>query len=192
MLFSQGNKYDLAFDAVLQTIPQVNNESLHRFCKERFTNYGRGCLYVAYSNFHEMLHTDQHRFAWKPLSFLQTLSYQPVLDDIAKYDPEKSYILLVSCASEDGSLLFKHKIINGQTLTPIPPPQFRQQLVHLPICSKCKQPKNDLKRCSVCSSVLYCSKECQREDWKEHKKVCPQLQQQTRQQAPLQAEHSSM
>jgi hypothetical protein len=26
--------------------------------------------------------------------------------------------------------------------------------------------------CGVCQSVLYCSKVCQKKDWKEHKKIC--------------------
>lgn len=28
------------------------------------------------------------------------------------------------------------------------------------------------KRCSVCKTAMYCSQECQRGDWKAHKKVC--------------------
>ena len=28
------------------------------------------------------------------------------------------------------------------------------------------------KKCSGCEKVYYCSKECQRQDWKEHKKTC--------------------
>jgi hypothetical protein len=29
--------------------------------------------------------------------------------------------------------------------------------------------------CSACQSVMYCSKVCQKEDWKEHKKICKYL-----------------
>ena len=29
-----------------------------------------------------------------------------------------------------------------------------------------------LKQCGACQTVAYCSRECQKSDWKEHKKVC--------------------
>jgi hypothetical protein len=29
-----------------------------------------------------------------------------------------------------------------------------------------------LKTCGKCKRVAYCSKECQKEDWKDHKKNC--------------------
>ncbi|KAJ7193918.1 hypothetical protein GGX14DRAFT_405079 [Mycena pura] len=43
------------------------------------------------------------------------------------------------------------------------------------LCQQCAKPPpdgTDLKKCSQCQSVFYCSKECQREDWKCHKKAC--------------------
>ncbi|KAJ7051687.1 hypothetical protein C8F01DRAFT_1173879 [Mycena amicta] len=43
------------------------------------------------------------------------------------------------------------------------------------ICSKCRQPaitRSDLKRCGKCLRVWYCSVECQKRDWKEHKRYC--------------------
>lgn len=29
-----------------------------------------------------------------------------------------------------------------------------------------------LKHCAKCKEVIYCSQDCQRDDWKRHKKVC--------------------
>ncbi len=37
-------------------------------------------------------------------------------------------------------------------------------------CSMCA--KSCTKRCSVCKKVFYCSQECQKADWKEHKRLC--------------------
>ncbi|KAE8441276.1 hypothetical protein EG329_005542 [Mollisiaceae sp. DMI_Dod_QoI] len=43
-------------------------------------------------------------------------------------------------------------------------------------CTKCHKPQTDLpqalKRCAKCQTTLYCSRECQKNDWKVHKRVC--------------------
>jgi len=39
------------------------------------------------------------------------------------------------------------------------------------ICATCSNLSN-LKRCARCESISYCSTECQRKDWKSHKKTC--------------------
>lgn len=38
-------------------------------------------------------------------------------------------------------------------------------------CDKCKKRKIDLQRCP-CNTVKYCNRECQRDHWADHKKVC--------------------
>jgi splicing suppressor protein 51 len=42
-------------------------------------------------------------------------------------------------------------------------------------CKKCECLETDyikMKQCSRCKSALYCSRECQKADWKGHKKIC--------------------
>ncbi|KAK8018115.1 hypothetical protein PG991_007305 [Apiospora marii] len=39
-------------------------------------------------------------------------------------------------------------------------------------CNTCKKTGIDLKKCAKCQTTLYCSRDCQKDDWKAHKKVC--------------------
>ncbi|KAH6892426.1 hypothetical protein B0T10DRAFT_294595 [Thelonectria olida] len=41
-------------------------------------------------------------------------------------------------------------------------------------CTICKKPDTEvsIKRCAKCSDTPYCSRECQKKDWKAHKKIC--------------------
>jgi splicing suppressor protein 51 len=43
-------------------------------------------------------------------------------------------------------------------------------------CANCAKTKSDsginLKRCAKCQTTHYCSRECQKSDWKKHKRVC--------------------
>ena len=32
-----------------------------------------------------------------------------------------------------------------------------------------------LKNCAKCKGIMYCSRECQKQDWKHHKKDCARL-----------------
>ncbi|CAG2112524.1 unnamed protein product, partial [Medioppia subpectinata] len=40
-------------------------------------------------------------------------------------------------------------------------------------CDNCVQRSDQLKRCAKCLHMYYCSKECQKNDWKYHKNECP-------------------
>ena len=44
------------------------------------------------------------------------------------------------------------------------------------VCTKCRKPESQLptslKRCAKCHGNFYCSRECQKADWKTHKPVC--------------------
>ena len=41
-------------------------------------------------------------------------------------------------------------------------------------CANCKKAQPNLKKCGACDKVQYCSKECQRAHWNEHKSNCKQ------------------
>jgi len=42
----------------------------------------------------------------------------------------------------------------------------------LGFCFYCEKTTSNLKRCSRCHRVYYCSTECQRSDWSQHKVIC--------------------
>ncbi len=46
-------------------------------------------------------------------------------------------------------------------------------------CTTCKTTKKlaELFRCSKCQETLYCSRECQKKNWQEHKIICQELHQ---------------
>ena len=39
-------------------------------------------------------------------------------------------------------------------------------------CSNCKGREQKMMACGQCKQAFYCSKECQKKDWKQHKKSC--------------------
>jgi mitochondrial splicing suppressor protein 51 len=47
-----------------------------------------------------------------------------------------------------------------------------------PICTSCQKPQSTfpepLKRCGKCQTARYCSRDCQKSDWKTHKLTCGQ------------------
>ncbi|XP_069104720.1 uncharacterized protein [Argopecten irradians] len=44
-------------------------------------------------------------------------------------------------------------------------------------CEECEQRSSDLKRCSGCFQVVYCSRKCQKRNWKsKHRDICKEFQ----------------
>ena len=64
------------------------------------------------------------------------------------------------------------------------PPQWAPPLEE-PECTFCHSKTADLKRCLGCKKVFYCGKECQAQDWKNHKSDCQTSTQKTRNKVPL-------
>ena len=43
------------------------------------------------------------------------------------------------------------------------------------LCYCCKKSETNLRKCTKCYTAQYCGKQCQKRDWKSHKKVCDRL-----------------
>ena len=46
-----------------------------------------------------------------------------------------------------------------------------------PRCWNCTEVKEDLRLCGKCKKAAYCGSECQKKDWKVHKKLCTKAEQ---------------
>lgn len=49
---------------------------------------------------------------------------------------------------------------------------FKKQFYRLKFCAHCSERGKKFKYCSKCKICYYCSLECQKKDWKIHKKIC--------------------
>ena len=63
------------------------------------------------------------------------------------------------------------KFLSGE-LTPSCPSIISRQMDEKVCCAACKKMAENLKRCSRCRVVFYCSVECQRGHWGQHKSTC--------------------
>ncbi|KAF2496477.1 hypothetical protein BU16DRAFT_539008 [Lophium mytilinum] len=75
------------------------------------------------------------------------------------------------CAVEVGNL---DLLVTAKNLVTPQDPNWKPAIYYPepePFCPICKSSLG-LRLCTGCSSVLYCSKECQRVDWKDHKDAC--------------------
>ncbi len=73
-----------------------------------------------------------------------------------KFGDKKHHCFLLVCSKECGDDLTRtpHTTIDGLK------------------CKGCKNGFENLKKCGRCMKPMYCSKECQRKDWKIHKNKC--------------------
>ena len=88
------------------------------------------------------------------LAYAEYLKSRPVNPD---FDPSRIYELYATLPPE------MQKVIRQAD-------RARMKLFHT--CGFCKTGGREFKKCSVCKKVRYCSRECQKDDWKKHKPIC--------------------
>ena len=50
--------------------------------------------------------------------------------------------------------------------------ELEERMRHWKVCASCQIALQKMKKCSVCKDAHYCSRECQRKAWPEHKQTC--------------------
>ena len=89
------------------------------------------------------------------------------------FDVDKEIAIMITCNGQPDYLkIMPIEIVQkSKTLNNIP-----VKIVHVnfvgKVCNQCGKSDVQLKACSKCKIVKYCSKKCQCADWKEHKKTC--------------------
>lgn len=68
-----------------------------------------------------------------------------------------SYIYRTICSTECGKTFYKEN---------------RKDTNGLRICTYCKKTDLNMSKCAKCKISNYCSRECQKLDWKNHKQIC--------------------
>ena len=70
---------------------------------------------------------------------------------------------------EDNATSSKHRSWNGKDATSV---RSSHSSSSKGKCTNCGQPSDRMKKCAGCSKTRYCSRECQKHHWKQHKPHC--------------------
>ena len=148
-------EYDHVFDTVLSTFSRLNSRGFLETSKTNYDKVGRGCLYIHYGSYEEMLNSDQHRIIYVDTKTAETFNYPLVVDHIHAYDPSYTFVLLVGCDVPDKNITL-----------------FKSAEVHCvdSVCGKCGK-SGAPKRCPRCKTP-YCNQLCQKQDWPVHRLKC--------------------
>lgn len=81
----------------------------------------------------------------------------------------------VDCAGTDEEMNDLLELTNNLSIVSKEARAFKELKVEpVEFCTKCSK-IGDLKRCSRCKSVKYCSTDCQKSDWATHKAICAKI-----------------
>ncbi len=162
------------------------SESLWKFAHSRFFEEGRGLLicviqrkFLLNAKFKPSLEyitqTEAEQFRDEDVSIL-----------LMNYNPEQEFIIIVSIllettdANGNDSVLKARIMQKNENFVKLYDENDKEIRGNVNIqerhphasCAICDIVTSQLKICTRCKSVLYCSVRCQKKDWKEHKFAC--------------------
>lgn len=159
---STTNYFNHVYDSLVSKDDDYVNDIFDKY--NRFTNHSPLCLISILFNYCITAHLTMHRNHFLEKGKLEYLedysnSVKKQLDVLF----ENQLILYIES-------LFYHECKEEKVVKPLPEGQKFFNFVCVKKCSMCE--KETKTKCSRCKEKRYCSAECQRKDWKEHKKLC--------------------
>lgn len=183
---------------IMQEKFKCRSESTFSQCKSMFDIQGRGLLRLEYDNVRDLLNSARTVMHYIPLEDLFMLGNEKSRQQVMSYDPDKEFVVMMVCGVKydkkslrekdpkrfdcmscvftvprdcqhrmPKELVERHGKYNGYIN---PKGSVTPDKVYM--CTYCKKRMDKMKRCSACKVIGYCSVECQRGDWPEHKTMC--------------------
>lgn len=153
-----------------------------------YKKFERGCFLISYNNLEEAV-----KFADRVFIYIQenmTPDYEDGKKLIADYDPEEQFVVVIQIPiTKQNSVFFSFAMPkdmnsnrqenesyigqNSDIIDGSQAPSMMKEIISssydkFGACQNCGE-TNNLKRCR---SILYCSRECQKQDWTCHKEQC--------------------
>jgi hypothetical protein len=157
---------------------------IHKYCADTTAKLGKQCVVWAVK---EDFGEKQTCMRIVPIDALPDflIESMPMLrEDLRTMNPETHGCFILTLSNPlQNDMQFNRYIIYSKNICDILPsrpvkyvPTISYNKPHAPINRRCSLrdcEENKAKhRCSVCKRVRYCSRACQKKDWKTHKKVC--------------------
>ncbi|CAB9501496.1 expressed unknown protein [Seminavis robusta] len=165
--------------------------------RESFLSKGKGIFYIHYPSAEDLSNIGPGNvmpLVYLPYEEAKKIDYFAVIPLLEAYNPLFEVVVVVACvySPSRNDTIFKGQVItinsyktipeimdpNGQIvkgsceLTEETDKYVRAAMEHCNNCGKLKDEVERLQKCANCKSARYCSKECQKTDWKRHKKRC--------------------
>lgn len=125
----------------------------------------KGVIMVKYNTLKEL--DGYHLLTTKcvPFSQLSKPSKEDVSEYVEKYDIENEFVAYIVLECPKSSFV---EIIQKDSQSSKVVQEYMKSEMY---CSRCEKVE-DLKQCSQCKMIYYCSPECQELDWSKHKELC--------------------
>ena len=126
----------------------------------------RCCIFFGFED-NSIRDSSKHPITWlatlKQLHSNELISDPMLVHDIKRYNQNDSFVI---------KLVYVHSTDDQKTASMQMIMYADMQDRYKRFCNFCGKQGIDNKKCSICNSVVYCDKKCQKDDWKKHKLVC--------------------
>jgi len=176
---------DLFFQ-VLHNLLTSGGEALSKEAQEHKGQ--RGAFLVDYKSVAAALSAKRTPTLWLSVTELKQLDYVVDWDIIQEYNVEEQMVIQITIgfrnqkSSNDMNAIYRSFAVECSRAA-----EMKGQVIYTTLrdftrhqnYSMCSMPgcvvTQDLLKCSGCKSVYYCSRKCQKNNWRQHKTICQSL-----------------